>query len=417
MTFDGLWDALLPVGRDLRTGGYRRGAWTPAELSCREWFVAAAQGRGMDLRPDRNGNLWAWWGAPGPGALVLGSHLDSVPDGGAFDGALGVVSAFAALDTLRGQGFRPGRPLAVVAFADGTGARFGVGCAGSRLFTGALDPDRARALTDADGVTMAEAMSGAGHDPGRLGRDDETLGHIGSYVELHVDQGRQLADLGAPVGVAAGGWPHGCYRLTFAGVADHAGTTRLADRRDPMLTYAETVLAARKRARLAGARVTFGRVQVEPDSAGTVPSVVRAWLDARAAGPDELALLVGGIARSAAERAGRDGTTVDLVAEWESPEVAFEPGLRDRVAAAAAGAVGVPVPSLTAQAGHDAGVLAAEVPAALLLVRNPTGVSHAPAEHADRADCLAGVAALAAVVRAEATQATQAAAAAAGSPA
>src|SRR5579875_2377894 len=111
MSFDGMWSALEPVGR-ARSGGYRRFAWTREDATLREWFGGEAAARGLDLTEDRAGNQWAWWGSPdtdGPG-LVLGSHLDSVPDGGAFDGPLGVVSAFAALDTLRDRQVRPARP-------------------------------------------------------------------------------------------------------------------------------------------------------------------------------------------------------------------------------------------------------------------------------------------------------------------
>jgi N-carbamoyl-L-amino-acid hydrolase len=401
-SFAALWDALLPVGRDPRSGGYRRLAWTPADLACREWFADAAAARGMSVHGDRNGNLWAWWGQPARDALVLGSHLDSVPDGGAYDGPLGVVSAFAALDIVRAPAPAavPPRPVAVVAFADEEGARFGVACAGSRLLTGALDPDLARAMTDADGVSLAEAMQTFGHDPAGLGRDDEALGRIGTFVELHVEQGRHLVDLDAAVGVASAIWPHGRFRFTFSGEANHAGTTRLDDRRDPMLTYAETVLAARKRARLADARVTFGRVEVEPNGTNAIPSTVRAWLDARAADDDALARLVDGIERAAAERARRDGTKLAMTTESVSPEVRFDTALSRRLVDAAAGAPGE-VPTLPTQAGHDAGVLAAHVPAGMLFVRNPTGVSHSPAEHADLADCLAGVDALARVVAAE----------------
>ncbi len=396
MTFPSLWDSLLPVGRVAATGGYRRFAWSAADLECREWFRGAADDRGMDVEQDRNGNLWAWWGTPGPNAFVTGSHLDSVPDGGAYDGPLGVVSAFAAVDAARALGVVPTRPVAVTAFSDEEGARFGVACIGSQLMTGVLPPDRARALVDVEGVTLAEAMRAAGADPAAIGRDDESLARIGTFVELHVEQGRGLVDLGAAVGVATSIWPHGRYRFTFTGEANHAGTTRLEDRHDPMLTYAETVLSARKRALLSGARATFGRVQVEPGATNAIPSVVRAWLDARAADENSLAALVEDIVARAAERAERDGTTVELVAESVSPVVAFAPTLRDAVRAHLGG-----VPLLPTQAGHDAGVLAPHVPTAMLFVRNPTGVSHSPAEHADPADCLAGVAALTSLLVAE----------------
>ena len=145
-----------------------------------------------------------------------------MPDGGAFDGPLGIVSAFAALDQLDRAGLAPGRPVGIACFADEEGARFGVACAGSRLLTGALDPDRARSLTDDDGTTMAEAMAAAGHDPAALGRDDEALRRVGTFLELHVEQGRALRR-GARSGVASSIWPHGRWRLDLRGRADHAG--------------------------------------------------------------------------------------------------------------------------------------------------------------------------------------------------
>ena len=221
MSFDAMWADLHPVGRDPRSGGYRRFAWTAADAELREWFAGEAGARGLDLTCDRAGNLWAWWGDPdadGPG-LVLGSHLDSVPDGGAFDGPLGVVSALAALDALRARGWVPRRPLGIAVFADEEGARFGVACAGSRIITGALDPDRARSLTDAAGTSLAEAMAAAGHDPAQVGPDAATLRRVGTFVELHVEQGRALVDRSlvdapdeAAVGVASAIWPHGRWR-------------------------------------------------------------------------------------------------------------------------------------------------------------------------------------------------------------
>src|ERR1700733_1711055 len=165
--FAELWEALLPLGRDAATGGYRRYSFTKADMACREWFASAAAQRGMRASTDRNGNLWAWWDAPGATgpAVLTGSHLDSVPDGGAFDGPLGVVSAFAAVDLLRERGRAPVRPLAVAAFCEEEGARFGVACLGSRLLTGVVTPEAARALRDGDGITLAQAMTAAGQDP------------------------------------------------------------------------------------------------------------------------------------------------------------------------------------------------------------------------------------------------------------
>ncbi|WP_375003829.1 allantoate amidohydrolase [Aeromicrobium sp. CTD01-1L150] len=387
---------LADIGRDPRSGGYRRHAWDDADMQLREWFVGAAQARGLQTDEDGNGNLFARW-TPGPGgsgddAVLIGSHLDSVPDGGAFDGPLGVVSSFAAIDRLRAEGFAPARPVVVACFADEEGARFGIACAGSQLATGALDADRALGLRDVDGQTLAEVMTARGRDPGAVGPTDLTR-TVSTFVELHVEQGRSLVHSGDAVGVATAIWPHGRWRLDFCGAADHAGATEMADRRDPMTTYAAAVLAARRLATEHGARATFGRLSVEPGATNAIPSRVRAWLDARAADEPTLQRLVDSLVTDARRTGAEDGTEVVLTTESQSPAVTFDGPLRERLA----GLLDAPV--LPTAAGHDAGVLAPHVPTAMLFVRNPTGVSHSPAEHADAADCTAGVAALTDVVR------------------
>jgi N-carbamoyl-L-amino-acid hydrolase len=424
MAFADLWRDLEPLGRDPETGGYCRYSWTEADARCRAWFTREAQRRGLTVEPDRNGNLWAWWGTPGPNAIATGSHLDSVPDGGGFDGALGVVSALASVDLLKERNFYPERAVVLVAFTEEEGARFGVPCLGSRLMTGAIDPDRARALTDDRGVTLAEAMAEAGYDPAKLGPDDQRLSGLSAFVELHVEQGRALAPLGAPVGIARSIWPHDRWRLEFTGRADHAGTSRLADRHDPMLPYASTVLAARQAAAAHGALATFGKVIAEPGGTNGIASSVTAWLDARAADEATLEATIAAV-RSAAEISSAEhNVTLTVRQESHTPLVYFDLALTNRLAVTLANpALGLtpplpptyptppappgryvspppapPVPALPTGAGHDAGFLAARLPAAMLFVRNPTGVSHSPAEHADLADCEAGVRALAAVL-------------------
>jgi N-carbamoyl-L-amino-acid hydrolase len=399
-SFHSTWSNLAGIGRHPETGGYRRYAWTEPDLLLREWFAAAAAERGLPIVEDGNGNQFAWWGDPARGDAVLtGSHLDSVPDGGAYDGPLGVVSAFAAVDALRTKGFQPARPIGIANFVDEEGTRFGIACAGSRLLTGSLPPEQARALRDRDGHTLDDVLRRLGRDPERLGADGDLLGQIGTFVELHVEQGRGLVDEGAAVGVASAIWPHGRWRFEFRGRADHAGTTRMDDRHDPMLTYAMTALAANKQARLADARATFGRIEVEPGGTNAIPSLIRAWLDARAADESTVAGLVRTVQRQAVERARRDGTSVEVESESVSRATTFDAELRDRVVAAVAGSSEATVPVLPTGAGHDAGILStAGVPTAMLFVRNPTGVSHAPDEYAERADCEAGVAALARVL-------------------
>ncbi|MFF8032332.1 allantoate amidohydrolase [Streptomyces sp. NPDC016626] len=399
MTFHSMWAELLPIGRSSASGGYRRFAWTGADADCRAWFEQQARDRGLAYETDRNGNQWAWLGDPARGdAVVTGSHLDSVPDGGAFDGPLGVVSAFAALDELRRREPEFTKPIGIVNFGDEEGARFGLACVGSRLTAGALTVEQAHRLTDAEGVTLPQAMAAAGHDPDAIGADPERLGRIGAFVELHVEQGRALDLSGDRVGIASAIWPHGRWRFDFRGEANHAGTTRLADRRDPMLPYAETVLAARREAELAGAVATFGKIAVEPNGVNAVPSLVRGWLDSRAADQESLDAVVGGVEKAAREYAAAHGVDLGVERESFTPVVEFDHALRDELARVLGTGTGPKVPVLGTGAGHDAGILSGRVPTAMLFVRNPTGVSHSPAEFAAEDDCVAGVEALADVL-------------------
>jgi N-carbamoyl-L-amino-acid hydrolase len=421
MTFEGMWHDLAPVGRSASSGGYFRQPWSTAESELRAWFAEAALSRGLELETDAMGNQVAWWRPAGasaeasagvvpdertPGSaaegsdrhglprqgILTGSHLDSVLDGGAYDGPLGVVSALAAVDLMRERGVVPSRPIGVSVFTEEEGSRFGLACLGSRLATGTTTWADARERRDRDGVALPDALAAAGLDVGSLeeGGGLVDLSEVGCFVELHVEQGRDLVDRGVAVGVASEIWPHGRYRFDFTGEANHAGTTRMEDRRDPMLTYAMTALAANKQARLAGQRATFGRLEVAPNGTNAVPSRVTAWLDARCSSDEALADLVAAISRQGAERAERDGTRLAVTAESVSGQVAFDPALAARLAAVG----GWPV--IPTQAGHDAGILsAAGIPSAMLFVRNPTGVSHSPDESAETADCLAGVEALA----------------------
>ncbi len=381
MTFESLWHDLAPVGRSATSGGYFRQPWASAELELRAWFREEAAARGLDVEEDPFGNLVAWWGDPSAGDAVLtGSHLDSVLDGGAYDGPLGVVSALAAIDLMRERGVQPQRPLGVGVFVEEEGSRFGLACLGSRLATGGTRWDDVRGLADRDGVRLGDVVTGGAPTP--------WLEQVGLFVELHVEQGRALVDLEVPVGVASGIWPHGRWRYDVTGRADHAGTTRMEDRADPMLTYAMTALAANEEARVSGQRATFGRIEVAPNGTNAVPSRVTAWLDARAESDAALGELVAAVEKQAAERAASDGTRLEVTAESVTGAVGFDAGL--------AAAIGEGLPVLPTQAGHDAGILqAAGIPSAMLFVRNPTGVSHSPEELAETADCLAGVEALA----------------------
>ena len=390
-------DDIAAVGRDANSGGYRRLAWTDADLTLREWFVGEASALGLDVEVDRNGNMWAWWGdSAASDAVITGSHLDSVPDGGNYDGPLGVASALAAVADLKQRGIAPRRPLAVACFTDEEGGRFGVACIGSRLAAGVLAPERALALRDADGITFAEALVAAGRDPGTLGAEPERLARIGAFVELHVEQGRGLIDMDAAIGVGTAILPHGRWRVDISGQPNHAGTTLIADRRDPMMGLAALIESARREAAerdsiSCAARATVGRVECTPNAVNAIPSHVTGWLDARAHDETALDAMLEAIGR---DMLGLPGLHVQMSMESRTPAQIFEPGLSAALAGMLGGA-----PMLATGAGHDAGVLAeVGVPSAMLFVRNPTGISHSPEEHAEDADCEAGGTALADVL-------------------
>ena len=389
------------IGADPVRGGYSRHVFEPADLELRAWFTRRAGALGLTVEPDRNGNIWAYWGVRGPGTIGVGSHLDSVPGGGALDGPLGVASALAAVASLKSHGVMPSRPVAVVAFAEEEGSRFGIACLGSKLLTGALDPESALRLAGADGTTLAAAAASAGVDPAGMGRDDARLAELAAFVELHVEQGRALADLGAAVAVASAILAHGRWRLRFTGEGNHAGATPMAGRRDPLAAAAAAILAAGAIATShddprsgRNARATVGRLGVVPGGTNVIASRVDAWLDVRSDDDAATRSLLALVLAAAEEAAAEHGCVLEVTEESYVDAVTFDPALRDRLGRVLGGP-----PVLATGAGHDAGVLAGELLTAMLFVRNPTGVSHSPFETASDEDCRAGVAALTAVLR------------------
>jgi beta-ureidopropionase / N-carbamoyl-L-amino-acid hydrolase len=295
---------------------------------------------------------------------------------------------------LRGRGVEPRRPLAITVFPEEEGSRFGVACLGTRLLTGAIDPDTARRLKDTDGNTFADVCAANGIDPGCLGPDPDNLRRIGDFVELHLEQGRGLADLGHPVAIGSSILAHGRWKLSVAGQGNHAGTTLMADRADPMVAAAHMVLAVQKAARAQrDARATVGRLEPVPGGTNAIPSRVDLWLDVRHPVDEVLAAVVEKIHGQAQKIAAFEGCTVTLTEESSSPAVQFDRQLQRQLEQSLPGA-----PVLATGAGHDAGILSAVVPAGMLFVRNPTGISHSPEEFVEPADADAGAEALADVI-------------------
>lgn len=385
------------VGSDPVRGGYSRPVFSTAELELRAWFTSEAAARRLAVETDRNGIMWAWLDVPSgerTDAVVTGSHLDSVPGGGAFDGPLGVASALAAVDLLRSRGHQPQRPLAIAVFPEEEGSRFGLACLGSGIMTGTVDVARALNLKDQDGNTLADVAGRNGLNPSRLGPDRAAIGRIGAFIELHVEQGRGLVDLAQPVAIGSSIISHGRWRFTVTGQGNHAGTTLMSDRRDPMTVAARIVLAAQNAARSTpSARATVGRIAPIPGGTNVIASSVDVWLDVRHPDDDVARALVRKISDEARDSATQEGCSVMIREESFSPTAHFDQGLQRRIAQVLPNA-----PILNTGAGHDAGVLAPFVPTAMLFVRNPSGISHSPEEHAEPADSEAGAEALAAVL-------------------
>jgi N-carbamoyl-L-amino-acid hydrolase len=307
-----------------------------------------------------------------------------------------VVAGLVAAHLVRERGGeRP--PLAVVSFADEEGGRFGTPTFGSRLAVGALRGADVLDRVDAAGITLREALRGAGVDPDGIGPDPELVDRIAVFVEVHVEQGRRLEDLARPLGVAGSILPHGRWRVDLAGEANHGGTTALAARRDPMPALAEVIRAGRSAAEEERALVTVGKLDVWPNSTNSVAGRVSAWLDVRAGDDAALDRVLERVAAAARAAAAEDRVDVRVAMESRVGAVHFAAPLRERVAGVLE-AVGVGAVRMDTGAGHDAAALAAVVPTAMLFVRNPTGVSHSAAESARREDCVQAIAALVAVL-------------------
>ena len=374
---------LVPIGRD-EDDGTTRLAWTREDLDAADWFARRAVAIDRRMERDPAGNLWAAPDAPGPWWAV-GSHLDTVERGGRFDGALGVAAAFAVAARL---------PVAVISFADEEGARFNTPTFGSRALTGRLDVDDALGRLDRHGALLGDAMSEAGVDPDGVRDAPAWLERLRGFLELHIDQTRDLAVAGAPAGPVGRLAARMRLQASFAGHADHAGTTRRGERHDALAAAARLIVHGDD---LATEDMVFtaARIEVEPNAPTTVPSAVRLWLDARSPDPSDVERWHAALEADAPAIAARAGAEVSLrTAAW-SPGTTFP---AEVLAALRSGMDGPAPGDLVCFAGHDAGVVAAERPAGMVLVRNPTGISHAPDEEVSLEDAAVGANALVAAL-------------------
>jgi hydantoinase/carbamoylase family amidase len=352
----------------------------------REWMEAA----GMAVRRDAIGNLIGRLGDGDRRTLLIGSHLDTVPDAGRYDGMLGVLVAIACLERLRDEGRSLPYAVEVLAFADEEGVRFGTGYLASSVVAGCFD-DADLERRDSGGVTLADAVRAFGGDPEGLASARPDPADLIGYYEVHIEQGPVLEAGGVPLGVVDAIAGQSRARVTFTGEAGHAGTVPMALRHDALCTAAEFVSTVETVARdVDGVVATVGELDVQDGASNVIPGRVGLSLDVRHAA-DSVRESVGARLR---ERAGAIAAGRGSVLEWEvlqeTRAVSCSKDLTELVAEAVA-ASGHPVVRLPSGAGHDAVMLSTIAPVAMLFVRCAGGVSHNPAESVTVEDVAAAI--------------------------
>ena len=365
--------------------GWTRAPWTPELRAAEQLVIDAAVAGGMVCEHDPAGNLWITDpNAPADGLIAVGSHLDTVPKGGAFDGVLGVVGGLVAVLALRAAGVPNQERLAVISFADEEGSRFNTPCFGSRTMVGTFGDEVADAK-DKDGISIRDV--GPKRPADAAGRQRR----IAAYFEIHVEQGLALDPADISLGIATSLSARGRWEWQVVGEANHAGTTPMAGRHDALVRAAEFVLAVQRTAVAhEGSVATVGRITPWPGGTNVIPGRCSGTLDVRAL-----------------NNATRDAVVQSLVEEF--PDIVVEHKSTDDAAIfdptliadlhAAANELGVSSMDLPSYAGHDAGTLAlAGVPSVMIFTRSPNGISHNPAEHSDESVCLDAVAVLAAAL-------------------
>ncbi len=363
----------------VRADGVCRLAWSDEDAATRAWFEEQAAGAGLRVARDPAGNLWArpeaeapWWG--------IGSHLDSVRGGGRFDGPLGVACGFAI------AGGAP-RPVAVLSFADEEGARFNTPTFGSKALSGRLDLPAALDRTDDAGIRLGDAMRDAGVDPDGIGAAPAWLDRLSGFIEIHIDQTTELAGAGEPVGIVTSLASRTRLEAHLRGRADHAGTTPRAERRDALSAAARLIVAAEDLgSEHSTVTVTTSRIIAKPNAPTTIAADVRLWIDARAPSFAAIDAWRSRLDERRRELEERSGVEIEVSVASRSDAREFSPELRRKLMRATEDVLGHAAPELVCFAGHDAGVLAERIPAAMLLVRNPTGISHSPAETVELED-------------------------------
>ena len=372
----------------LPSGGVQRLAWTDPEVDARAWLLEQCTQAGLDAEQDEVGNIWAWVGTRP--AIVLGSHLDTVPNGGGFDGALGVLAALEVLVSAREAGIPEANRLALVCFTDEEGVRFDTGMTGSRAVAGTLSKEELAKVRTPDGHRFADELRERGLEPSRVREAGRRRKDIVSYLELHIEQGRHLEGQGQSLAVVSGIAGLSSWHIQVQGQSNHAGTTQLPDRRDSFLPIAQTALTARQMMHeFPGLVATVGDAHVVGGASNIVPGMSSCTLDVRGSKEREIQTASQTILRSLEESARENRCRIEMEEVKRLPIVRLDPAVISAIKGAYPGRDEPPV--LPSMAGHDAMSLApAGVPCGMIFVRSRNGMSHCPEEHSSAQDCADG---------------------------
>jgi beta-ureidopropionase / N-carbamoyl-L-amino-acid hydrolase len=360
-------------------GGVWRSSFSDADMEARRWYRERIQEAGLQHWVDAAGNIYARVGEGGP-AVIAGSHLDSVPNGGRFDGALGVMAAFECLQSIKDHGLHPKLPIEAIAFTDEEG-RFG-GFVGSFAVIGTMTFEEVLLRRDLRGMPLADAMRQHGLDPANIGAARRDPNDVKAYVELHIEQGPILESLGVPIGVVQGIVAGSRTWITFGGRADHAGTTPMAMRKDAFLGAAEFGLRARELVLTEGSATTVGTVGVvdlKPGASNIVPETAFLTLDLRDISWDVLQRLLERVRLLAHEIATKWGLEVTVERMRLSEPAQMSPHIQ-AVIDEVARDLGHKTHWMNSGAGHDAQVMAKIADAGMIFVPSREGRSHSPAE-------------------------------------
>ncbi len=360
-------------------GGVSRPSWSDADMEARRWLMARIAAAGMKAHVDAAGNISGRWKS-GASVVMVGSHIDSVPNGGMFDGALGVLAGLECLRRIKEEGLKLPRPLELVAFTDEEGA-FG-GFFGSYAFTGALKPGEIPGIKDSKGLRILDAMARHGMDGMQAPKAYRNPQDIKAYVELHIEQGPVLETRQIPIGLVEAVVGIHRYGITFRGRADHAGTTPMQDRKNALLGAADLILKGHNLILAEGtpaSRVTVGVLQLKPAVANIVPAEAYLTYELREQSAETLRILAEKSRGLAVQLASAWGLDVSIEKILEIDPVTMADDIKAAIVTAAV-ELGCKVHRLPAMAGHDAQVVGRLAKAGMIFVPSKDGRSHSPLE-------------------------------------